>query len=48
MELEAIVRSHRALSEACSDAAYARSCLKSALHTIATEEETVYPAQAPK
>ncbi|MAK69682.1 MAG: hypothetical protein CME50_07005 [Halieaceae bacterium] len=38
---------HRALSEACSDAAYARSCLESALHTIVTEEETVYPAQAP-
>ena len=38
---------HRALSEACSDAAYARSCLESALHTIVIEEETVYPAQAP-
>ena len=40
--------SHRALSEACSDAAHARACLESALHTIATEEEAVYPAQAPK
>ena len=39
MEQEAIVASHRALSEACSDAAHARACLESALHTIATEEE---------
>ena len=40
--------SHRALSEACSDAAHARACLESALHTIATEEEAVSPAQAPQ